>query len=452
MIPDLIDHIKKNKENIELNSSLINISNGALLPYIEKSLQEELNPRSYEISKNRIPPINIIQKLQLKLSKVYGEEPTRESSENDIDSELLDHYSLSWDLNTNLQYANELLVINKYCALEPYMVSGLPSLRVLSTKDFIVYSDSLIQPNEMTVFIKFSGSHMVMNERGDPEQKAIFTAYSEDEFVIFNENGTVLESDINPHGVIPFIYIRTNTNELIPTPDSDMFPMATLIPRLLTDLNYAILFGCRSQVVGIDVEVDNLEFSPDSMWLLSSVEGQDKSPSLSTIKSDVDVDKVLSLINEQLGMFLDSKGIKAGSIGKATIEGAVSGISKLIDESDATAVNRKYKKIFQNTERNLWKLLKDLHNTWVNNGESEEKRNLSSDFRPIVELKDSKIIPNNKEILEELKLKQELGLFTIRDGLKKLNPNLTEEELQQKIDEITSESEISLNFNEPDEE
>ena len=72
LIPELIKHIDKNRENIKLNSILIDISNGNLLPYVRESLKRELNKRAYNTSKDRIPPINILKKLQLKLSKVYA--------------------------------------------------------------------------------------------------------------------------------------------------------------------------------------------------------------------------------------------------------------------------------------------------------------------------------------------------------------------------------------------
>jgi hypothetical protein len=450
LIPDMIDHIRLHKDShIQYNSDLINISNGALLPYVEDSMMKELNPRAFERSRQRIPPINVLSKLQTKLSKVYAETPNREAGENTIDNEMMGEYVDMWDLDGNLSYANDLLVINKYCALEPYQHEGEAKMRVLSAKDFIVFSDSRTNPNEMTVFIKFMG-HMdkalpsdhtgdVMNVRS-----AVFYAYSDDEFMVFNEHGDIMEQMDNPYRFIPFIYLRSNNNELIPTPDSDNLPMTVLIPKLMADLNYAVMFGCRSQIVGIDIEMDNVEMSPDSLWILNSVPGENKSPSLDTIKSDVDVEKVLTLINTQLGLWLDTKGIKTGSIGKATVENAASGISKLIDESDATAVNRKYKKIFANGEKRLWKLLPDMHQTWLANGETDMKRLFSSQYEPSVELIDSKVVPDNMSILEELKLENELGIFDKESGLRRLNPEDSEDQIAEKLQAV--ENKISINM------
>lgn len=444
LVPELIEHIKLHWEShVQYNSNLIDISNGALLPFVEASMKEELNPRAFARSKNRIPPINILKKLQTKLSKVYSEAPTREIGENLIDNTLLGLYIEGWDLNSQLAYANDLLIINKYCALEPFMNEGIPEMRVLSAKDFLVYSDSRVNPNVPTVFIKFMGSiQKDVNEQIDgllgttksSKTVAIFHAYSDEQFMIFDEEGDIILLEDNPFKTIPFVYLRSNTNELIPTPDSDNLPMVTLIPKLLADLNYAVMFGCRSQVVAIDVEINNAEFSPDSMWVLNSVPGENKTPSLETIKSDVDVDKVLNLINNEIGLWLDTKGIKSGSVGKATVESAASGISKLIDESDASSVNRIYKKIFLNGEKKLWKLLPDLHNTWIASGESDERVAFSKDFKPNVQLVDAKVIPDNKKILEELKLEDELGLFDKKRALIKLNPEASDEEIQAMLD------------------
>lgn len=452
LVPDMIEHVRIHKEShIVYNSALIDINNGNLLPYVEESMQLELNPRAFERSRQRIPPINILSKLITKLSKVYADVPNRTAGSNTIDTELLNSYVDLWDLDANLTYANDLLVINKYCALEPYQADGEARMRVLSASDFIVYSDSLVSPNEMTVFIKFMGC-MQKNLPTDSAKRdvpqcvssAVFHAYSDDEFIIFNEHGDILDLLDNPFGVIPFIYLRANANQLIPTPDSDNLPMTVLIPKLMADLNYSVMFGCRSQIVGIDVEMDNVEMSPDSLWIVNSIEGEGKTPSIDTIKSDVDVEKVLKLINTELGLWLDTKGIKTGSIGKATVDNAASGISKLIDESDASAVNRKYKKIFANGEKRLWKLLPNLHETWIATNETEMTKLFSSQFDPMVELVDMKVIPNNKELLEEMKIMSELGIFNEEVGLRKLNPDASEEEIAALL--AGTERVISLDF------
>ena len=444
LVPELINHVAKHYDShIAYNAKLLDISNGNLLPYVEESMKAELNPRAFERSKQRIPPINILNKLQTKLSKVYAETPLRKCGENKVDNELLSHYEFSANIDEAMAYANDLLVINKYCALEPFTMDGKPRVRVLSAKDFIVFSDSSIAPNEPTVFIKFMGSIKKevkdkvkgLSSSKNPQHKevALYHAYSDDEFIEFDEEGDIYQQLANPYGVIPFVYIRANNNELIPTPDSDNLPMTVLVPKLLADLNYAVMFGCRSQIVGIDVEMDNVEFAPDSLWLLNSTQGEGKQPSLDTIKSDVDVEKVLGLINNELGLFLDSKGIKTSAVGKITVENAASGISKLIDESDSESVNRKFRKVFTGAELALWKLIPTLHEVWVAQDEIELRKAFSSQFDVSTELIETKVIPNRKELLEEMKLEQELGIFNKEDALRRLYPDASDEEINQKL-------------------
>lgn len=448
LVPSLVEHIKKHyQSHVAYNAKLLDISNGNLLPYVEASMKEELNPRAFERSRQRIPPINILNKLQTKLSKVYAESPVRKCGENQIDNELMSYYESSTNINEALAYANDLLVINKYCALEPFTIDGVPNLRVLSAKDFIVYSDSSVAPNEPTVFIKFMGSTLKevkskvkglsSSKNQNYKEVAMYHAYSDDEFIIFDEEGDIYQQIANPYGVIPFVYIRSNTNELIPTPDSDNLPMSVLVPKLLADLNYAVMFGCRSQIVGIDVEMDNVEFAPDSLWLLNSTQGEGKQPSLDTIKSDVDVEKVLGLINNELGLFLDSKGIKTSAVGKITVENAASGISKLIDESDSESVNRKFRKVFKGAEKALWKLIPTLHEVWVASAEVELRKAFSSQFDVSTELIEQKVLPDRKKLLEEMKLEKELGIFNKEDALKRLYPEASEKEINQKLGKST---------------
>lgn len=455
LIPELIAYIESKQESLVIhNKKLLDIHSGGLLQYIEASLRPELSERAYQRTIGRIPPINILSQVIDKLSKVYVDPASRDAGDNLIDGELLSYYEKELDLDNQLSMANELLNLNKYFALEPYLApDGYPDLRILPADKFLVWSDYPQDPTIVTVFIKFMGTIKknvpAVDKRGVVikgassviKDVALFHFYTDAEFMVADSDGEVISLQENPYGRIPFVYCPNSLFDLMPTPDSDNFAMAVLIPKLLTDLNYAVQFMSHSIIYGIDIDPSNLDRNADAFWVINSVEGEGKTPSIGTIKPEVDVDKVLSLINAKVGMWLDSKGLKTGSIGNATTQNSSSGISKMIDNADASASHRKQTILFRRFEANLWSLIKDMHHFWVSNQMLTDKmRDFSIEFKPLISFADSKVIVDTKTVLEELKLMFDMGLVNKKQALTKLYPNMTDEELDQMLADIEADT------------
>lgn len=450
LVPELLSYIQfKYAGNVEYNSKLLNIYEGGLLPYVEESLYKELSPKAYEKAKERIPPINLCRQLIDKLSRVYIESASR-TAPIDSDEELLGKYEDWYDVSNTLALANDLVSLNKYCALEPYISQGKPSLRVIPADRFLVWSDNSIDPTDPTVFIKFTG--MVKKERPatDAQGRELrdgskivrnvqkFTLYSETEILEVDMDGEEVAYQPNLYGRIPFVYIKNSKIDLIPKPDTDMFSMTVLIPKLLADVNYAIQFLSHSIMYGIDVDPQNLDASPDAFWVINSREdsGNEK-PQIGTINPEVDSDKVVDLIKAQVSLWLSSKGLKTSSVGQTDPSQAQSGISKLVDESDATSLRKSQIKIFTKAERELWDLTKVLHDSWVAQSLiAGEGKAFTSQFSPSVTFAEQKPVVDTKSMIEDLQGLKKLNLYTPRRALKLLYPTLTDTQVDEVLDEI----------------
>jgi hypothetical protein len=451
LVPELLEYIQISYQNhVVYNRKLLEISAGNLLKYVEENLAKELSPRAFERSKGRIPPINIINQVTEKLSKVYTEPANRDPGLNPIDKELMTYYVAELDVDNQLANANQLLNLNKYFAMEPYLDNGVPDMRILPADKFLVWSDNKNDPTAMTVFIKFMGSvqkssgpitdqygKVIKGAQEVVRDVAVYHIFSDDEFMILHADAEISDLRTNPFGIIPFVYCSNSAYELIPTSDSDMLAMSILIPTLLTDLNYAVKYLSHSITYGIDVEASALDNNPDAFWDIKSKEGVDKTPQIGTINPQVDTDKVTSLILTQLSMWLDSKGIKTGSVGQASMDNAPSGISKLIDNADSSASNRKQVALFRRYEKNLWALIAKMHSHWVSTQQmKEQSKDFSLTFRPSIKFSENKVIVNTKEVLEELKIMFELGITTPRLALQKLNPDLDDTQIDELLSQI----------------
>jgi hypothetical protein len=447
-------HVKKYfPETVGYQRDLINIVEGGLLPYVKEQMKKELSAKAYERAVGRIPPINIFLKLVEKLSALYTHGVAR-YTENAIDQDLVAYYEKELELNSRMASGNKMFNTNKYFALEPYSITDEMGkieikLRILPANKFIVYSDDSIDPTNPTAFIKISNYVNGLNMTAEESfEKSIFFIYTDTEFIPVNGKGELQpqylneNGGINPFGMIPYVYGSSSEIDLIPMKDEDSFLMSKLPAIILADLNYSVQYQCHSVLYGIDLNVGDLEMNPDSFWLLNSQEGDNKKPAIGTIKPDADIDKVVALIKEELSMWYESKGLKVNTSGN--LNNSISGVAKLIDEADATEARAKQINIFTAIEKNFWKLLSQMHNYYVSAGMLEETRKFSDEFEINIEFASMKPIVDDKQKLEEIKLRLEMGLTSKFRALKEANPTLTDGEIKQLMDEIEKEKQADI--------
>jgi hypothetical protein len=456
-IPAILKHIEKYfSDTVGYQRDLLNIIEGGLLPYVLAELKRELSPKAYERIVGNVPPINILLSLVDKLSTLYTG-GVRRTTQNETDKELISYYEKEFDLNGQMAFGNKMLNTNKYFAIEPYLQyptnseeeSIEPKIRILPANKFIVYSDDPVNPNSPTVFIKIAqyvnGDYMSATES---MEKSIFYLYSDTEFLPINGKGEIQpdhlgeSNGVNPYGVIPFVYGVASDIDLIPIKDGDTYRMSLLAPKTFGHLNYVIGFQCHSVIYGIDLNVGDIEMNPDVFWNFHSKEGETSKPAIGTIKPETDIDKATALLKEQLSVWYESKGLKVNMSGN--VDNSASGVAKLLDMADATEARRKQINIFKKVEHNLWMLIEVMHKYWVQNGLIEERRLFSEEFEVNVDYDILKPVVDDKQKLEEIKMKLDMGLTSKFRAIKEANPTLTDDEINKLITEISKENQEAM--------
>jgi len=439
---EIIEYIKKYEDNTEFNSSIFEILEGNLAAHVLASLQSQLSPNSYASAAERLSPVNIFRKVVNKVSTLYIGDVERKT-EIESDQELVDYYEKSAGINSHFLEWNKGYNSYKNSVVEIYEANGHIKTRTIPANMFLPYSDDPVDPLKVTAIIKFMGE--TVSERGEKVNK--YWVYTADEFMPINSNGDVVAEDLgeseglNPYGVIPFVFVNKSKYLLVPMPDKDDYKMTVLLPVLLTDLNFAAKYMAHSIFYGIDIDSENLKISPDAFWNFQSEE-EGKAPQVGTIRPDVSIDEVITLIKEQMGVWLETKDIKAGSIGSINQANVASGVSKMIDEADAT-VNRKSQiSTFQSAEMIFWKTLASVHNEAARSGRLENKAVFSEpmDLEVNVKYPDQKPMQTKLEIIEEASAELEAGLTSKRRMIKRLNPEMSDDEVSELLEEIEKEN------------
>lgn len=427
----IIEYIKDHSDFIKKNNEALNIYEGNLLPYVDDILKSSLSANYYHAIKDRILPINILQRFIDKVSNTYSKEPMRVSQDPKAQA-FVDFYKDALDIDQSGYIADAYSNLFKGYAWEPYInKNGKPAIRELAFNSFIVMSDSQINPEEETIFIKFMG------QVSDDPDSMLLHVYTDAEFDAFYLNGMeaseylVENEGLNPIGVIPFVYGKRQKNRLLPVLDSDMLAITKSIPCMLVDAAGAQMFQAFSIIYGIDISTENLKMSPNALWSIKSDRESDKNPQLGVLTPTADTQKVVDFVMTIFTLWLETKGVRVGSMGQVSGTNASSGIAKVIDEMDVYEIIKKNQEWFEKDESELWnEKLPKIHNYWIKSGmvnPSTVPGMVPDELDIEVEFEDPQPLKSKMEEIAEIKAELELGTMTLEQAIKRLHPEMEDE-------------------------
>lgn len=434
--------VRSGADYLQFNEIIIDIFEDNLQRYVIEDLKAQLSKQSFSQAIHRLSPINILPKVIDKLTNIYQTTVTREIAEgSDSDLSLLSYYESKMDINTHMNQSNELFNLCKATLLYPNVHKGKPQLSVIENDKFITIASDPMHPTDLTHVILLGGkvngvdTYWVWSDSNfhitDSENKIRYDLMAE----YNNEDG------VNPIGRLPFVYVNESKRKILPKQDRDMLTMVKLIPVMLTDLNLAAMYQSFSITYGINVDDENLVRAPNAFWSLKSDPTTDQAPSIGTIKPDVDYTQVLGLIESQISMWLGTKGIKSSSIGSLTQDNFSSGISKIIDEMDTFEARQKQTGYYKKAEKHLWDLIMhSMHPYWVDSGQIEINAKFSPDAK--VKTNFSVQLPQQSRgnIVKDVNEEYLAGFITKRIALKRLNPELSDRDLDQLIVDLEAET------------
>lgn len=436
------------------NAVLLDIHEGNLLQYVLDDLRTQLTPMAFKDAKHRVAPVNLLPKIVGKLSQVFEKPPSRKavglSGEElgEKDQDLLSWYETKLDINVGSVQANEYLNLHRSFAYEPYIDNGQPKLRVIPSDRFHVFALDPSNPLRMTHFVKILGD--TMGPSGKHE--TLYVVYTDSEIRAYFKGGKpamdyMSRKDMdgtNPFGKIPFVYCVRSKISITPKPDKDTLQMTKLIPVLLTDLNYAVMYLSFGMTWIKNCIIDGDVRAPNAILQLKPANKTDDGANMEigTIKPEVDTDKVLALIQSTLTMWMDSKNIKPGSMGDITVQNAASGISKAIDEMDTSADRKKQVPFLKNADEELFELvLNHMHPIWMKSIQGFDKPIMPSKGLEIVSsIAEQRPITDKSKDIGDQKTMIEMKIQSRRGALVELYPDWEEAQIEERLQEVEDET------------
>jgi hypothetical protein len=234
--------------------------------------------------------------------------------------------------------------------------------------------------------------------------------------------------------------MNADPEHVMPIQDSDTAQMATLIPLILADANFANLFQSFSVIYTIDVDEGSFRYAPNSRWAFKSDPKSDQKPQVGTITPTADTNNTLNLVANQLAFWLQTRDIKPGAIGEISATNFSSGISKIVDEMD-TSENRKDQiPAFQDAEQKLWNIIfHDLNPQWIKDPLFGYKALTSETVQVNALFVDQVPLLRRGAMVKDLQTEVAAGFNTRKRAIMALNPQMTPDQVDELIAEIDAE-------------
>lgn len=385
----------------------------------------------------RITPVsvNILRKIINRLACVYLQDATRSIDGTEQERAIFSGIEDSAALPVQMKMANRLCKLTGNVLLRPVWRNNAMRLDLL-TGDILDVQTGDSPEDLLSVLV----THHPANGKADEISYSLWTA---EEYQRLSYSGTVLESEPNPYGRLPFVPIwnMPPTSEFWLPGAEDLILLQDAVNERLTDLCYVLKFQSFGvgYVKGTKIKAakhDSLESGPGSVFLLP--EGAD----LGFAAPDAPVEACLEAIDKLMKWAAVSNGLPASSM---TLEPSEeSGLSKIVANSELAEARRDDIAMFAKVEEQLFQLMRVIWNAHNPARQIREAATLTVDFY------DPKPSMTATEQLKEWQGMMELGLISPVDVLLEKNPDLTRDAAKARLlqirDEIKEFQDISFAY------
>lgn len=453
--------------------------------FLVEQIQREFSREA--LKEMRLAPVNILKKIINKRAQIYKKKPVR-SAELESDKNLIDYYSEALGIDVLMQKANRAYCLQAntvlyprpvfepkkgyYCiksdVIQPYLYSVVPdSLDKSKINAFVfnafveegrvtpqadVPSATGVQSYSKERGYKSEGDKVASNEINTDERRQFIFWSDEQHFTTDNEGNVILSPDldpqeqvVNPIGEMSVVNItKDRDNEPWAIQGEDMIDITIAIQLGWSDLlTIAKHQGFSLLTISSEEEPKKLTMGINkAIWLRTSPDGN--AASMQYVQAQSPLDQYKNLLMELLGLLLTTNDMDPGSIGgKDAQRSFTSGFHQLIAMSDNIDAVEADKPVFMKAELHHWDLIAKWHNALYDaNALSDEARALgkfSEDFKVMITFSDVKPLSSEDEILTRIEKEMSLGLITRFDAMKRRWPDLTDDQIKAKIEEIESE-------------
>lgn len=444
--------------------------------FLLEAVRREFNEDA--VKEMRLTPINILKKIINMKSQVYRRAPMRET-ELESDQALVDYYVDSLGLNVKMQKANRYFNLFSNCQLyvrldnsmnlnldivTPYQYSIIPNSFDLSIMEGVVFStfpkqDELTEESDAGPAT--GRSNYNKNKQSEQEENLVkfdgvnsndntrYVIWTNESYVVVNSKGEYVEAMtedlMNPLGFIPAVHLtKDRDNEVYSTVGADVTDLTQTIQMGWSDLltiakhqGFSLLTftgpeAPQKMTIGINRVI----------WLKQ--ENDQPTPTVDYVTAASPLSEYKDLLVEQLAMLLSTNDLNPQAVGGTfAANQSTSGFHALIQNADTIEAIESDKPTLKDAEKELWSIISRYHNHLADAGVLPpglaELGKFSDDFVVDIKYRDARPLSSEAEEIANVKNLLADGLISKRQALKKLNPDLSDEQVEALLQEIVEE-------------
>ncbi len=474
------------------------IFNGQTKKWVIEMLSNEFEPETVAQMQTRATNISILRKVVSKLANTYTAGVTRKvngkEDPNDATQKAVDELAEAVKMNITQDKADRFyeLFRNSLVSTVPiknYRESedGKPkfdlSLRVLPPHFYDVIEDEsnpevprviiltdFVEANQGTAqpgvnvgpdgrptgiipqFTKGDGHDQVIADSRDDagKEKREFIWWSDNYHFTTDEKGQILtdkgeEDNKNPIGELPFVvYAGDQDGGYYASNWQDKVDGAIHINVALTDMFcIAMVQGWGQPVLTGAKFPEKVKGGPHRAILLKQQQG-DPEAKFYYATSNPPLDQWMRMVELEVALYLSTNNLSPTTVSaKLDVQNFPSGIAMMIERSESTADITKKHAMYQDGEQDTIKKLSRWQEELGKKDALTEKFKKLSKVPKEAEVKTLflpvKPIVSEKEHVETMKARKDLGIDTMLQLIMRDDPSLTKEQAEEKLAELTKE-------------
>lgn len=269
-----------------------------------------------------------------------------------------------------------------------------------------------------------------------------------------DEKGTIVPSAspedlLNPIGMIPGAPVAEDQDgHYWAAGGEDLVDGSILVNMMITDMLSIMYLQGHGQLVITGANIpEEYQVGPNVALVLKTKSGEDQ-PNVQLVAHNPPIDSWLRTIEQYVALLLSTNDLAPSSVAtRLDAANMASGIAMLIEKSEAQGSIDDRRQVFAQAERRYWEAAKRWQNLYYDLGSLDEEFSavgqIADDAHVTVRFNDAREVTTEKERLETMKLRRDMGLATHLDIVMMDNPSMTKEEAQMKLAEIQADASVA---------
>jgi hypothetical protein len=447
--------------------------------YVIEQLLAQFDPETVTEMAYSISNISVMRKIIDKLSRVYSNGVVREGRD-DVETKIIQSIENELKLNTTMKKVNRYLKAQrnvllgvlpvkdsdskyylKLPVLQPYQYDVIPDPAdpekamgiIISSYKNVMPQKSTLEPakegrGHQTVSARpqSDGKNQTISDKPIDEQVGDdYIWWFKDYHFTTNSKGEILGSSsiediINPIGKLPFISFNFDQDgSYWAEGGDDLVDGAILVNSMITNtMHVGVMQGYgQFYMTGKDLP-KNMKVGPTKMIRLEQADKDEPTPQIGFANASPQLDQLKNLIGMYVALLLTTNNLSTSAVA-ADLQGTSdfpSGVAMIIDKAESTEDVQDQQQIFIDKEPEVFDLITRWSSLYKQKGIlNDDLRELNIPDSIYMKLRFQEVRPiiSEKEKLENIKLRKDLGINTEVELLMIDNPGMSQEDAEAKL-------------------